>query len=340
MKRTWMMLSALLLACSLVACGGQTADEATASDPVDSESVSIQEPADKEETPSEAVTDEDETVQTSPSPLAESGSSGENEESLNAPTGGSTAAESNTSAGGNTEASNSSHIHNYASATCTTPKTCTICGETEGVPLGHTPGRVANCWQKSVCSRCQLEYGDFDPNNHDDTMPWILKNWGAYPATCEKDGYTGDRAYCNICHSTVKKGDIIPALNHDISEVFEYDREKDQIKQKCIRQGCSYAKYTGIQPLTIKLKIRSCVEILGGFVPDCKVYINGGAALPLQGWPASSDYTYRGYYFNYTLESGDIITVEAFDKSGRNLTKKYQIIDRNGALDIQELPLG
>lgn len=30
--------------------------------------------------------------------------------------------------------------HEWAEATCTEPKTCTKCGETEGDPLEHTPG--------------------------------------------------------------------------------------------------------------------------------------------------------------------------------------------------------
>ena len=32
--------------------------------------------------------------------------------------------------------------HQWAEATCTTPKTCTICGETEGQPHEHTPGEL------------------------------------------------------------------------------------------------------------------------------------------------------------------------------------------------------
>ncbi len=30
--------------------------------------------------------------------------------------------------------------HRWEDATCTTPKTCAVCGETEGKPLGHSPG--------------------------------------------------------------------------------------------------------------------------------------------------------------------------------------------------------
>ena len=56
----------------------------------------------------------------------------------------------------------SPHTHNFADATCTTPKTCT-CGATEGEPLGHNEKVVdatpANCTQTGltqgkICSVC------------------------------------------------------------------------------------------------------------------------------------------------------------------------------------------
>ena len=41
------------------------------------------------------------------------------------------------------------HKHTFADATCTEPKTCTECGETEGEALGHTVniGQCATCGQ-------------------------------------------------------------------------------------------------------------------------------------------------------------------------------------------------
>lgn len=39
------------------------------------------------------------------------------------------------------------HEHEFSSATCTEPKTCLECGETEGKPLGHTV-------EIGICSRC------------------------------------------------------------------------------------------------------------------------------------------------------------------------------------------
>lgn len=56
------------------------------------------------------------------------------------------------------------HTHSWKAATCTTPKTCTDCGQTEGVALGHSVGEwekepidAINATQDTVkrCTRCQ-----------------------------------------------------------------------------------------------------------------------------------------------------------------------------------------
>lgn len=56
------------------------------------------------------------------------------------------------------------HTHSWKAATCTTPKTCTECGQTEGAALGHSAGEwekepvdAINATQDTVkrCTRCQ-----------------------------------------------------------------------------------------------------------------------------------------------------------------------------------------
>ncbi len=49
--------------------------------------------------------------------------------------------------------------HQWQDATCTAPKTCKLCSETEGKPVAHTGG-TATCTQKAACSVCGTEYGD------------------------------------------------------------------------------------------------------------------------------------------------------------------------------------
>ena len=47
----------------------------------------------------------------------------------------------------------------YNEATCTTPRTCKICGKTEGEPLGHD-WKEATCTEPKRCVRCQMTEGE------------------------------------------------------------------------------------------------------------------------------------------------------------------------------------
>lgn len=42
--------------------------------------------------------------------------------------------------------------HNWKKATCTSPKTCSKCGEIEGMELGHTT-------TTGICDRCHIRQG-------------------------------------------------------------------------------------------------------------------------------------------------------------------------------------
>lgn len=48
--------------------------------------------------------------------------------------------------------------HEWAEATCTEPKTCTKCKETEGEPLGHN-WKAATCEEPETCMRCGEKRG-------------------------------------------------------------------------------------------------------------------------------------------------------------------------------------
>lgn len=57
--------------------------------------------------------------------------------------------------------------HTWVDATCTTPKTCSVCGATEGQPLGHNyvenvvpPSSTDNGYTNYTCSRCGHSYRD------------------------------------------------------------------------------------------------------------------------------------------------------------------------------------
>ena len=50
-------------------------------------------------------------------------------------------------------------MHTFNDATCTTPKTCSECGETRGSALGHI-WRDATCTVPKTCSRCGTTDGE------------------------------------------------------------------------------------------------------------------------------------------------------------------------------------
>ena len=54
------------------------------------------------------------------------------------------------------------HEHTWQEATCTQPRTCTDCGETEGEALGHSPTE-ATVWEPSMCSLCGEVLGETLP---------------------------------------------------------------------------------------------------------------------------------------------------------------------------------
>lgn len=82
--------------------------------------------------------------------------------------------------------------HEFTQADCTTPKTCTKCGETEGEPLGHK-WKDADCTNPKTCSVCGATEG---------------KPLGHKPGSWEKTdealiGGTEQRK-CTVCGETVE----------------------------------------------------------------------------------------------------------------------------------------
>ena len=132
------------------------------------------------------------------------------------------------------------HSGGTETPTCTTGKTCALCGAKYGI-LGHdwgewTPngdgthtrrckrsncdavdnaapcsGGTATCTAKAVCEVCGGEYGEKDLNNH------ALEQRAAKAPTCTEtgwDAYEGcTRSGCN--YTTYH---VLPALNHDLEQ--------------------------------------------------------------------------------------------------------------------------
>ena len=73
--------------------------------------------------------------------------------------------------------------HDWTDATCTAPKTCSVCGETEGEALGHD-WTDATCTTPKTCSVCGETEGEALGHSYGE---WIAE----VPATCEGEGTLG-----------------------------------------------------------------------------------------------------------------------------------------------------
>ena len=72
--------------------------------------------------------------------------------------------------------------HTWTDATCTAPKTCTACGETEGDIVSHT-WEEATCANPKTCSVCGAAEGDTLAHS------WVEANYQE-PKTCTECGVT------------------------------------------------------------------------------------------------------------------------------------------------------
>lgn len=95
------------------------------------------------------------------------------------------------------------HEHEWKPATCTLPKTCSVCGETEGEPLGHD-WKDATCTDPKTCARCGEKEGT--------TLAHDWQKQEVIAPTCEVSGYTA--VVCSLCGAT-EKTDTTNMLGHD-----------------------------------------------------------------------------------------------------------------------------
>lgn len=127
------------------------------------------------------------------------------------------------------------HSGGTETPTCTTGKTCALCGAKYGI-LDHAwgewssagngthirnckncykvdtascTGGTATCTAKAVCEACGGEYGEKDPNNH------ALVHPDAKAPTCTEPGWDAYET-CSRCDYTTRKE--LPALNHDLEQ--------------------------------------------------------------------------------------------------------------------------
>ena len=120
--------------------------------------------------------------------------------------------------------------HNWNAATCTDPKTCRVCGATEGEAAGHkysnvvtAPTCTAQGYTTYTCTVCSYSYVD-DYKDTIDHNPGEAARENVNDATCTAAGSYDEVVKCTVCSTELSRNTVeVPKLDHsyNIKEVVE-----------------------------------------------------------------------------------------------------------------------
>ena len=130
--------------------------------------------------------------------------------------------------------------HEWKVATCTTPKTCSLCGEVEGVELGHN-WNEATCEVPKTCERCAITEGE--PLEH------IEGNWKTYSTNMVLATVTSKKS-CTECGCELDKQTVSMQQLHDTKKflftptefVDRFDMKLDEIANNSLEAYSGSAK--------------------------------------------------------------------------------------------------
>lgn len=170
--------------------------------------------------------------------------------------------------------------HDWTDATCTTPKTCSVCGATEGDALGHTGG-TATCTTQAVCSVCGQSYGA--KANHSYSATYTVDR----DPTCTDAGEKSKHCQTQNCDA---KTDVtpIPATGHNFDKtkadgkcteckaVCPHDNGEaiPAVEATCTEKGstagfkCSDCGFVRIAPKETNA-LGHDIEVIPGTAPTC-----------------------------------------------------------------------
>ena len=167
--------------------------------------------------------------------------------------------------------------HSWQDATCTTPRTCSVCRLTEGTENGHS-WLDATCTEPKTCSVCQLTEGE--PVDH------LMVHLETVPPTCSAEGY--DLYECDYCDYQEKCNFYTPASHSYVT------MDLPSAAMKAFDSGIlgyapyatsSYADYdtkicTGCNKIDIaatrfRYTQREAAQIMLGYVNDLRAEVYG-----------------------------------------------------------------
>ena len=117
--------------------------------------------------------------------------------------------------------------HVWQNATCTEPKTCSICKKSEGQALGHS-WIDASCENPKSCSVCKKSEGQALGHSYNES---IIDN-----ATCKENGKK--QYLCSVCHHSYEESYSLPAYDataiHDmyteiVGEIITFDKSGKEL---------------------------------------------------------------------------------------------------------------
>lgn len=188
------------------------------------------------------------------------------------------------------------HEHSWAEATCTEPKTCTSCGETEGEALGHT-WKAATCTEPKTCTVCGATEGE--ALGHQWTEATYLT-----PKTCSVCGETEGgpkpsmfEQYGFPVSDTLK--------NFETTAIFALDRENNPQKIQIVNAAVSFKTFT-VLPSEKRDGYKTIKVIYDLMIPEPSSYKTGSF------WFGDLYDYYTGYMFSVRGTFEDE-TVELFD---------------------------
>lgn len=120
--------------------------------------------------------------------------------------------------------------HQWADATCLTPKTCTLCSETEGEPLGHH-WQEATCQAPKTCTACSATEGQ--PLAHSEAVRDSAIEYIALKMERE--------TYCTGCGQVLSSEEVLLDTLHD-GTYFLFDSKNFWERYAAIDEQFSYAR--------------------------------------------------------------------------------------------------
>ena len=139
-------------------------------------------------------------------------------------------------------------VHSFKSATCTTPKTCFYCGETEGDVLAHS-WKEASCLTPKTCKLCKITEGEAFGHNWSSLICTDPKKCTRCGILGEKTEHAWESEVCLESPTCADCGYVGDVVAHDWSRA---SCEESSICQRCLA--------TSGAPLGHNWEVTSCKE--------------------------------------------------------------------------------